>query len=156
MKLIQSILVATDLTEVSDEVLRAAGALAARTGAKLHILHAFDFQVLPYSDAAHAHITFAGRIEEAKRALDAQIGRTVRPGVEVASREVVIYVAYRAILERAEEVGADLRSGPAPPAESGRPNPGEHCGPRHPHRGGALPDRARAALAAAAARDGAA
>lgn len=108
MKSIRSILVATDLTEVSDEVLRAAGALAALTGAQLHVLHAFDLQVLPYSDAAHAHITFAGRVAEAERVLNEQIGRTVRPGVDVASREVVIYVAHRAILERAEAVGADL------------------------------------------------
>lgn len=40
MKKIESILVATDLTEASDDMLRAAAALAALTDAKLH-LHRF-------------------------------------------------------------------------------------------------------------------
>lgn len=108
MRKIESILVATDLTEVSDEVLRAAAALAALTGAKLHVLHAFDFQALPYSDAYLARATFQGRIDDAKRALDEQIHRTVPSAVNVASRDVVIFVAHRAILEHAEAVGADL------------------------------------------------
>jgi nucleotide-binding universal stress UspA family protein len=108
MRKIASILVATDLTEVSDEVLRAAAALAALTGAKLHVLHAFDFQALPYSDAYIARATFQGRIDDARRALDEQIDRTVPRAVDVASRDVVIFVAHRAILEHAEAVGADL------------------------------------------------
>ena len=44
----------------------------------------------------------------AECALDEQIRRTVRPGVDVASQEVVIHVAYRAILDRADAVDADL------------------------------------------------
>lgn len=106
--MIKSILVATDLTEGSDDVLRAAGALAALTDARLHVLHAFDFQSLPYVEEPAVRATFAGRIEEARRALDEQIARVVRAGVEVASREVVIYVAHKAIMERAEAVSADL------------------------------------------------
>lgn len=108
MRKIASILAATDLTEVSDEVLRATAALAALTGAKLHVLHAFDFHALPYSDAYVAHATFQGRIDDARRALDEQIHRTVPPEVDVASRDVVIFVAHRAILELAGAVGADL------------------------------------------------
>ncbi len=108
MKLLESILVATDLSERSDDVVRAAGALAALTGAALHVLHAFDFHVLPYSDAHVGRATFEGRIAEARRSLEAQLRRTVQPSVEVASREVVIYAAHKAIPEWAEAVGADL------------------------------------------------
>jgi nucleotide-binding universal stress UspA family protein len=108
MKTIRSILVATDLTEASDAVLRAAGALAELTDAQLHVLHSFDFQALPYSDAQVARTTFEGRIAEAQNALAEQVRRTVRPGVAVASREVMIYAAHRAIVARAGDVEADL------------------------------------------------
>ena len=46
---IRSILVATDLTPASDEVVRAAAGIAAARGADLHLLHAFDFPSLPDS-----------------------------------------------------------------------------------------------------------
>jgi len=108
MKSTRSILVATDLTESSDEVLRAAAALAALTDAKLHILHALDFQPQPYTSEALQPRTFQGHIDAANRALDDQIARTLRPGVEIGSREVIIYVAHKAILERAKDVDADL------------------------------------------------
>lgn len=108
MRKIASILVAADLTDASDEVLRAAAALAAVSDAKLHVLHAFDFQALPYSEEYIGRVTFGDRIDDAKRALEEQIRRTVRPGVVIASQEVVIYLAHKAIRARAEEVGADL------------------------------------------------
>jgi nucleotide-binding universal stress UspA family protein len=108
MKILESILVATGLSERSDDAKRAAGALAALTGARLHVLHSFDFQSLPYSDANVGHATFEGRIAETRQALADQLRRTVRPGVDVASQEVMIYAAHRAILEYAEAVRADL------------------------------------------------
>lgn len=39
----RTLLAATDLGERCEEVLRTAGALAAASGAALHVLHAFDF-----------------------------------------------------------------------------------------------------------------
>src|SRR5690606_9607900 len=108
MRKLESILVASDLTEGSDEVVRAAASIAARTNARLHALHAFDFQALPYSEERLARVTFADRIDEAKRALREQVRRTSPPGVDVASEEVVIYIAHKAIRDRAEAVDADL------------------------------------------------
>lgn len=110
MKGMRSILVATDLTAASDEVMRTAGALAALTGAKLHVLHAYEFTPPPYADEAASRVTktFPERLAEAKRALEDQIRRTVRPGVEVGSGEIEIYIAFKAILARAREVDAEL------------------------------------------------
>src|SRR5690606_33316186 len=67
MKSVESILVATDLSETSDEILRAAAALAALADAKLHVLHAFGFQSLPYSEERLPKASFQGRIQEAER-----------------------------------------------------------------------------------------
>lgn len=108
MRKLESILVATDLTEASDEVLRAASALAALTSARLHVLHSFDLQSLPYSKENLARVTFPDRIESANKTLQEQVRRTVGPGVEVASQDVVIFLAHKAILEKAEAVDADL------------------------------------------------
>jgi nucleotide-binding universal stress UspA family protein len=105
---IRSILAASDLTEASDEVLRAAASLAAQAGAELHVLHSFDFQPLPYTNGTPTGDGFPERIRAAEQALDDQIHRSVRPELNIASRQVVIYVAYKAILERATQVSADL------------------------------------------------
>ncbi|HEX7242160.1 MAG TPA: universal stress protein [Longimicrobiaceae bacterium] len=118
---IRSILAATDLSEASDEVLRAAGALAAFTGAELHVLYAFELPPPPYLEEGAAEVpTFEGRIRDARRGLDEQIARMVPDAVRLASRELQIYVPHRAIVERAQAVSADLivlgphrrRSGP--------------------------------------------
>jgi nucleotide-binding universal stress UspA family protein len=108
MNKIQSILVATDLSEGSDDVVRAAAALAALTNAKLHVLHAFEFESKPYAPPDGKPLTFQKHVSRAKQALTDQIGRTVRGNVNVASQEVVIYIAFKAIRERAHAVNADL------------------------------------------------
>jgi nucleotide-binding universal stress UspA family protein len=105
---IRSILVATDLSEASDLVLTAAGALAERAGAALHVLNAFDFQRLPYTDENIGYVSFAGRIYDTEKALAAQLARTVPAGARVASQEVVIHSAAKAIVDRVAEIGADL------------------------------------------------
>ncbi|HET9440006.1 MAG TPA: universal stress protein [Longimicrobiales bacterium] len=103
---IRSILVATDLGAPSDVVMRGAAALAQLVGAELHVLHTYEFQSAPYAsdDAPH---TFPERIEQIRTTLDEQIVRTLHRQ-SVASREIMIYVAYKAILERARVVSADL------------------------------------------------
>lgn len=111
--LFRSILAATDLSEASDAVLRAAGRLAAASGATLHVVHAFDLPATPYADATGLGTTmalesFPERVRDARVALQAQCIRALPDGVEPATREVVIYVAHRAIAERALAVDADL------------------------------------------------
>lgn len=105
----KSILVATDLTDSSDAVLAAAGAISIATGAALHLLHAFDLPAgsnVVGGDLSPAN--FSGRIAQANKALDAQVSRALPPGAGVASRRVEIYVAHSAIAASAREVAADL------------------------------------------------
>ena len=102
------ILAATDLSGASDHVLRSAAAVAAATGAKLHVIHAFDFASPAYMGRRLERVTFQHRIAAAEVALDAQIARTVPPEVRVADRRVEIYAAHRAIAEHAEAVKAEL------------------------------------------------
>lgn len=103
----RSILAATDLTEASDEVLRAAGALARRTGAALHVIHSFDFPPSPYWDDTSNLTTFQARVDRAERALEAQVKR-VLPDTPLASLRVEIYTAHRAIVEYAGAVDAGV------------------------------------------------
>ena len=104
---IRSILAATDLGESSDEVLRAAAALAGVARASLHVIHAFDLELGAYPEL-DGPPTFHGRIARAEETLAAQLARTLPEGVETASREVAIYVAHRAIMDRAAAVRADV------------------------------------------------
>lgn len=101
---LRSILVATDLGEGTDTIVARAAGLAAASGAALHVLASFDLQPLPNADDVLEASSFAG----ARNALDEQVARTVPPHVIEASREVVIFVARKAIRDRAEEVSADL------------------------------------------------
>jgi nucleotide-binding universal stress UspA family protein len=106
---LRTVLAATDLGEGGEEVLRAAGALAAASGAALHVLHAFDFSPDPYPGLGSAPAGgFQERIREAELALDEQVRRAVPAGVEVAGRRVEIDTAARAILAYAEGMGVDL------------------------------------------------
>ncbi|HET8654946.1 MAG TPA: universal stress protein [Longimicrobiaceae bacterium] len=105
---LRSILAATELSGDSDDILRAAGALAALCGAELHVLHAFDLQDSPYTGDLGVTPTFQRRIADAERALDGQIGRTLGRHAAVASRRVVIRTAFKAVVERARDVAADL------------------------------------------------
>ncbi|MFL5539735.1 MAG: universal stress protein, partial [Longimicrobiaceae bacterium] len=102
------ILAATDLSDASDHVLRSAAAVAAATGAALHVIHAFDFASPAYMGQPLERPTFQARIAAAEVALDTQIARTVPPEVRVAGRRVEIYATHRAIAERAEAASAEL------------------------------------------------
>jgi nucleotide-binding universal stress UspA family protein len=104
----RAVLAATDLAEASDPVLRAAAALCARTGATLHVLHAFDFSPSPYLDTAVDAATFQARIAHCEADVRAQIARTVPAGVAVAEPRVEIYAAHRAITEWARAIQAEL------------------------------------------------
>jgi len=103
-----SILAATDLSGASDHVLRSAGAVAAATGARLHVIHAFDFASPVYLGQRVDRATFQDRIAAAEAALAAQVERTVPPGVTVGEKRVEIYAAHRAIAEYAALLDAEL------------------------------------------------
>ncbi|MDQ3521727.1 MAG: universal stress protein [Gemmatimonadota bacterium] len=105
--LVRSILVATDLSDASDPIVRTAARLAKHQGVDLHLLHAFDLNS-PRDRSDAGKITFQSRIESCERALNEQIRRTVVEGVEVASREVIIYAPEKAIVEQAAAVSANL------------------------------------------------
>ncbi|HEX2209093.1 MAG TPA: universal stress protein [Longimicrobium sp.] len=105
---IRSVLAATYLTPASDDVLGGAARLARATDARLHVIHAFDLELSAYPGVEGGAPTFQGRMAQAEERLSAQLGQTVPGGMEAASREIVIYTAHRAILERAAQVRADV------------------------------------------------
>lgn len=105
---LRSILVATDLGEESDYVVRTAAALAAGTGAALHLVHGFDLERTPADPGGARALGFQDRVAEAERLLGEQIARAAEPLARPASRIVRNYVPARAIEERAKAVAADL------------------------------------------------
>lgn len=105
--LVRSIMVATDLSDDADPIVRTAARLAQHQGAELHVLNALDLTASRDTEDA-GEITFQSRVESCKRALAEQIQRTVPQDVEVASQEVMIYAPEKAIVERAAAVSADL------------------------------------------------
>lgn len=106
---IASILVASDLSAGSDEVVRAAGEIAAATGAALHVIHAFDLSDSGGEDLPEGvRATFPGRVAATERELRAQADRLVPDRVAVAGVRVEIYVAHLAILDAAEAASAEL------------------------------------------------
>lgn len=105
---IRRILVATDATEASDEVLRAAAALSQATSAALHVVHGLEMDSARYAGDAPAARDFPGLVAAAEEALDAQLRRTMPPGVSVEERTMQIYAPERLILEEANRTSADL------------------------------------------------
>lgn len=115
---IRSIIAATDLGDGSDAIVSTAARIAAHAGAELHILHSLEFPSRP-ATRYEMRSSFFHHIEEAEARLNDQVRRTMPEGWRPASQQVIIYVAHKAILDRAEEVSADLivvgphRGGPA-------------------------------------------
>jgi universal stress protein A len=100
----RSVVVATDLSEGSDVLVRAAADVAARSGGALHVVHAVD---LTSAAPEGAGGTFEERVAHAERAVDEQIRGAVHPRA-IVNRHVATSEPDRAILERAQAVGADL------------------------------------------------
>ena len=105
-----SILAALDLgaTRGSEEVLLAGAGLAERAGAKLHVLHAFEFGHPAYPDAMVRWPTFESRLRSARETLRDRVAAALPHGVPVSSAAVVIDVAHRALAARAREVEANV------------------------------------------------
>jgi len=102
----RSILAATDLTEGSDAIVRAAAGVAEAVGAELHVVHAFDLE--PGGASPEGAVpSFPDRVAACERRLEEQV-RRADPTGRTASRRVEIRVAHRAVLECAQAVSADL------------------------------------------------
>lgn len=109
MNELDSILVASDLTEASNLVVRTAGQIAAATGARLHLVHAFDIPAPsgPVQDSDDRP-NFLDRVRQAREALNSQVQSEVPEGVTIGECRVEIYVAEKAIAELAESLQAQL------------------------------------------------
>jgi nucleotide-binding universal stress UspA family protein len=103
-----SILAATDLSEASDPVVRAAASLAKLAEADLHLLHVIEIAALPYASASEDLARIDRSRDAALDAIDEQVERAVPGADTIATREVAIGPVHTALLERAREVGADL------------------------------------------------
>ncbi|HEX6925277.1 MAG TPA: universal stress protein [Longimicrobiaceae bacterium] len=103
---IRSVLVATDLSDSSDEVLRAAAQIASLAGADLHAVHVEPAEVT-FLGVIESAPEIQERLDRARGALAAQLERV---GIEqtVASARLEVNSAHRGIYERAHEVSADL------------------------------------------------
>lgn len=99
---IDSIVAASDLSPSSNEVIRSAAALAALTGAALHVVHAEDA-------GGGAGVSLRSRPSpEVVDALRRQVAESVPPSATVTSEHVAVGPAPTAILMRAAEVEAEL------------------------------------------------
>jgi universal stress protein E len=104
----RSILAATDLGPQSEAVVRSAAALASAAGAELHLMHSLDVREDPIREGETSAFSFRDRIEHARGRLEEQARALVPSDVKVGSLEVMVYSPRRAILDRAEQVSADL------------------------------------------------
>ncbi|HEU4452684.1 MAG TPA: universal stress protein [Longimicrobium sp.] len=100
---IHTILAGIEHPSADDPVLAAAAALALRSGAGLHLLHAYE--IPPIHDLSH-HAPFARHDAEVRGRLEAA-AREV-PGAEGAACHAAHGAPAGALLQAAEEVAADL------------------------------------------------
>ncbi len=104
----RSILVASDLTEGCDAVIRAAARLAEHADAELHVVHVYELPALPHHDERRYGTAYHNRIHELRRELTKQIRRALPEGTGVASGKVVSGRTAPEILNCAESLSADL------------------------------------------------
>lgn len=102
---IRSILVATDLSPSAADVIRAGAALAQQTGAALHVMHAVEPARAPSSEGV---LAMQRRIHVARSSLYREVEKSLPRKVTAAGIHVVFAAPTLAILERAEQLGADL------------------------------------------------
>lgn len=105
---IRNVLVATDLSEASEPVVAAAAAIAAHAGAVLHLVHAFEFELMPYVPEVREPTLYDLRHRDAEERLTAQAERLVPAQVRLGKHRLLSDRPHRAILEVAEEVEPDL------------------------------------------------
>src|SRR4051812_40827536 len=101
---IRSVLAASDLSRDSDHLILSAGVIALAAGADLHVVHAFQFPRLSRGVTE----TFQEHVANSDHALLEQLHRAAPLGTRIGSHRVSLLSPFRAILQRAEEVAADL------------------------------------------------
>ena len=97
----KKILLATDGSEDARLAARAAANLAEKTGAELHVVHAWQYVPHPVLDSEHYK-------EEAERLLKEETEFVSDAGAAVKEAHLVMGPPVDAILDLGEEVGADL------------------------------------------------
>ena len=105
---IQSVLVATDIGEASDRLVRTASSIAALTGAELHVVHV---HIVPASSPDDAAVSpqYAEAIAEAERRMDEQVQRALPPHFIPSSQTVLARPSpSEAIRKHAESLSCDL------------------------------------------------
>lgn len=105
---VRRILVATELSEGSDEVVRGAAELAHRLNAELHAVHALEEQGRPFTDYGFSLLRLQRRLEEARSSVETQLARVAAPEVSLGSARIEHLPAYEAIVRRAKELDAQL------------------------------------------------
>ena len=100
-----SIVVATDLEEASDRLVRTASAIAALTDARLHVVHVHALPSAPHPDESRG----ARSLDEATLRLDEQVERAIPSQFRPSSQMVIARAApSEAIRQHAEELSGDL------------------------------------------------
>jgi nucleotide-binding universal stress UspA family protein len=99
--LLEKILLATDGSEDAQLAARAAANLSDKTGAELHVIHAWQYVPHPVLDLEHYE-------EEAGRLLKGQTELAAGVGARVAEAHLTMAPPVDAILDLSEEIGADL------------------------------------------------
>src|SRR5918995_91914 len=97
----KKILLATDGSEDARLAARAAANLSEKTGAELHVVHAWQYVPHPVLDSEHYK-------EEAERLLKEETEFVSDAGAAVKEAHLVMGPPVDAILDLGEEVGADL------------------------------------------------
>lgn len=106
--LVRRIVVATELAEGSDAVVRTAAELAGGLDAELHAVHALEEQEHPFGDYGFSLIRLQRRLEEARSSVESQVARVAPPDLRLGSVKLDHLPAYEAIVRRAKEVDAQL------------------------------------------------
>ena len=112
IKKLETILIGTSLTEASDPVVQSGVLLARRSGAKVHLAHAYAAP-MTYSGAPFFPDSSIGEVFKAERAalqrqLDNQIARLGIERTELAGIHLEVSPAHRYLVETAGKIGADL------------------------------------------------
>ena len=103
---IRTILIATDLSDASDEVLRSAARIAAVAGAELHLVHAKE-QASDLPGMRETAVEMQARMHGSRDRISEQLARTSTTD-SIATARLHFDLPHRAIQERARQVGADL------------------------------------------------
>lgn len=99
---VESILVASDLSDSVQDVVRTAGAFASLTGAALHVVHAVE------TGGSEDGAEVESRRKAAERELRSQLGATMEGVAKISSMRVAPGSPAEMILQAADDIEADL------------------------------------------------